>query len=65
MSISHTAHATVNEARDEIDLETWLFGLSDADYFLARHVNEEARGFAAGITRKAHRPTRPRRDGPR
>ena len=32
MSISHTAHATVNDPSDEIDLEDWLFGLSDADY---------------------------------
>jgi hypothetical protein len=32
MSISHTTHVTVNKPSDEIDLETWLFGLSDADY---------------------------------
>ena len=32
MSISHTAHVTLNEPSDEIDLEAWLFGLSDADY---------------------------------
>jgi hypothetical protein len=32
MSISHTAHVTLNEPGDEIDLEAWLFGLSDVDY---------------------------------
>ena len=32
MPISHTAHVTLNEPSDEIDLEAWLFGLSDADY---------------------------------
>ena len=25
MSISHTAHVTLNEPSDEIDLEAWLF----------------------------------------
>lgn len=30
--ISHTAHVTLNASSDEIDLEAWLFGLSDADY---------------------------------
>jgi hypothetical protein len=30
--VSHTARVTVNEPSDEIDLEAWLFGLSDADY---------------------------------
>ena len=122
MTISHTAHVTLNEPCDQIDLEAWLFGLSDADYqacanghrgagvfsdeqgrgminvesiggnlivqhyravhadrgsvemyspasrvpvlgvpgrlsllgrFLASHVEEEARGFAADIARKA------------
>lgn len=32
MSTSRTAHAAVHEPSDEIDLEAWLFGLSDADY---------------------------------
>jgi hypothetical protein len=32
MSISHTAHLTLDEPGDEIDLEAWLFGLSDAGY---------------------------------
>jgi hypothetical protein len=32
MSISHTAHVTLNEPSDQIDLEAWLFGLSDSDY---------------------------------
>jgi len=30
--ISHTAHVTLNEPSDQIDLESWLFELSDADY---------------------------------
>jgi hypothetical protein len=32
MSISHTAHVTLNEPSDQIDLEAWLFKLSDFDY---------------------------------
>lgn len=32
MSISHTAQVTLNEPSDQIDLEAWLFGLSDSDY---------------------------------
>ena len=32
MSISRTAHVTLNEPSEEIDLEGWLFGLSDSDY---------------------------------
>ena len=32
MSISHTARVTLNASSDELDLEAWLFGLSDADY---------------------------------
>jgi hypothetical protein len=32
MSISHTAHVTLNEPSDQIDLEAWLFELSDSDY---------------------------------
>lgn len=32
MPLSHTAQVTVNAPSDEIDLEAWLFGLSDADY---------------------------------
>ena len=30
--ISHTARVTVNTPIEEVDLEDWLFGLSDADY---------------------------------
>ena len=29
---SHTAHVTLNQRSDELDLEAWLFGLSDSDY---------------------------------
>ena len=32
MPIRHTAHVTLNQQSDEIDLEAWLFGLSDSDY---------------------------------
>ena len=32
MPISHSARVTVNAPSDEVDLEAWLFGLSDADY---------------------------------
>jgi hypothetical protein len=32
MSISHTAHVTLSEPSEEIDLEAWLFGLTDSDY---------------------------------
>jgi hypothetical protein len=32
MPFSHTAHVTLDAPSDEIDLEAWLFGLSDADY---------------------------------
>jgi hypothetical protein len=32
MPISHTAHVTLDAPSDEIDLEAWLFELSDADY---------------------------------
>jgi hypothetical protein len=32
MSISHTAYVTLNEPSDEIDLDVWIFGLSDGDY---------------------------------
>jgi hypothetical protein len=32
MPISHTAHVTLNAPSDDIDLEAWLFELSDADY---------------------------------
>ena len=31
MSVSRTAHVTLNEPSDQIDLEAWLFGLSDSD----------------------------------
>jgi len=30
VSISHTAH--LNEPSDEIDLDVWIFGLSDGNY---------------------------------
>ena len=32
MPISHTAHVPVDDPGGEIDLEAWLFGLSDSDY---------------------------------
>ncbi len=32
MPISHTARVTLNAPSDAIDLEAWLFRLSDADY---------------------------------
>ena len=32
MPISHTAHVTLDEPSDEIDIEAWLFALSDGDY---------------------------------
>jgi len=32
LSISRTAHVTLNEPSDGIDLDAWLFGLSDSDY---------------------------------
>jgi hypothetical protein len=32
MPISRSARETLNAPSDEIDLEAWLFGLSDADY---------------------------------
>jgi hypothetical protein len=32
MSISHTARVTLNVSSDDLDLEAWPFGLSDADY---------------------------------
>ena len=32
MSITRTSRVTLDEPVDEIDLEAWLFGLSDADY---------------------------------
>ena len=32
MAISHTAHVTLNKPSEVIDLEAWLFGLSDSDY---------------------------------
>jgi len=32
MPISQTAHITLNAPSNEIDLDAWLFGLSDADY---------------------------------
>ena len=32
MAISHTARVILNGPSDQIDLEAWLFGLSDSDY---------------------------------
>jgi hypothetical protein len=32
MSVSHTARVPLNEHGDQVDLEAWLFGLSDRDY---------------------------------
>jgi hypothetical protein len=32
MAIGHSARATLDAPSDEIDLEAWLFGLSDPDY---------------------------------
>jgi hypothetical protein len=32
MSISHTTHVALNQPINEIDLEAWLFELSDGDY---------------------------------
>ena len=32
MPISHTAHVTLREPAAAIDIEAWLFGLSDGDY---------------------------------
>ena len=32
MSIRHTARVALHEPTDQLDLETWLFELSDADY---------------------------------
>ena len=31
-TISHTAHVTLGEPGSEIDIEGWLFGLTDGDY---------------------------------
>ncbi len=32
MPISHTARVVLGAAADEVDLDAWIFGLSDADY---------------------------------
>jgi hypothetical protein len=32
MPIRHTAHVTLNQQSDVVDLEAWLFGLSDSGY---------------------------------
>jgi hypothetical protein len=52
MPISHTAKLTLNEPSDEIDLGTWIFGLSDEDYQACAkghhgagvYTDEQARG---------------------
>jgi len=44
--ISHTAHVTLNASSDEIDLEAWLFGLSDADYQACAKGHQGAGVFA-------------------
>jgi hypothetical protein len=49
MSISHTAHVTLNEPSDQIDLEAWLFELSDSDY---QACAKGHRG--AGVSRDEH-----------
>src|SRR5262245_15219095 len=46
MSVSHTAHVTLNGPSDEIDLEAWLFGLSDADYQACAKGHQGAGVFA-------------------
>jgi hypothetical protein len=52
MPISHTATVAVNEPTGEIDLDAWIFGLSDADYQACAkghhgagtHVDDRGRG---------------------
>ena len=46
MSISRTAHVRLNEPSEEIDLEAWLFGLSDADYQACAEGHQGAGVFA-------------------
>jgi len=46
MSIGHTAHVTLNKRSDEIDLEAWLFGLSDAAYQACANGHQGAGVFA-------------------
>lgn len=46
MPISHTAHVILDEPSDEIDLEAWLFRLSDADYQACAKGHHEAGVFA-------------------
>jgi len=46
MPTSHTARVTLNVAGDEIDLDTWLFGLSDADYQACASGHQGAGVFA-------------------
>jgi hypothetical protein len=46
MSVSHTAHVTLNEPSDELDLEAWLFGLSDSDYQACARGHQAAGVFA-------------------
>ena len=46
MPISHTAHVTLNVPSDEIDLEAWLFWLSDADYQACAKGHHGAGAFA-------------------
>ena len=53
MPISHIAHTTLNAPSDEIDLEAWLLGLSDADYQACAKGHRGAGVFAPYIeTRK-------------
>ena len=46
MSISHTAHASLSEPSDQVDLEGWLFGLSDSDYQACAKGHQAAGTFA-------------------
>jgi hypothetical protein len=46
MPISHTARVTLNAPIEEIDLEGWLFGLTDADYRACAKGHQGAGVFA-------------------
>jgi hypothetical protein len=46
MSVSRTAQVTLNEPCDEIDLEAWLFELSDSDYQACAKGHQGAGVFA-------------------
>ena len=57
MPISHTARLTLHKPNDA------LARLSLLGYFLGKHVEEEARGFAADISRKHNQTEPPALDG--